>query len=93
MTREQFAERIHWSAIIWLIGIVNPFFMIPQLFGVWMTGKTEGVSIITLCILVILQWGFGLHGFFLRDKPLMLSNGAAGFVSLITTLSVLYSRA
>ncbi|MFZ2555382.1 MAG: hypothetical protein WAZ27_02735 [Minisyncoccia bacterium] len=92
MTREQLAERIGWSKIIWLVGIANPFFMFPQLVGIWTTGATEGISIITLVMLVILQCGFALHGFFLRDKPLMVSNGAAGLVSLITTLSVLYFR-
>lgn len=92
MTREQLAEKIRWPVLIWLIGIANPFFMIPQLVGIWTTGETKGISLITLVMLVILQWGFSLHGFFLRDKPLMVSNGAAGFVTLVTTLSVLYFR-
>ena len=90
MTREQFAEKIRWPILIWLIGIANPFFMFPQLIGIWTTGRVEGISLLTLCILVILQWGFSLHGFFLRDRPLMVSNAAAGFVTLVTTLSVVY---
>ena len=92
MTREEFATRIRWSLITSVIGAVNPFFMIPQLMGIWTTGRTEGISLITLVILVVLQWGFSLHGFFLRDKPLMFSNGAAGLVTVVTTFSVLYFR-
>ena len=93
MTREKLAEVIRWPKIIWLVGIVNPCFMIPQIWKIWASvGITEGISMAMLIILVVIQAGFSIHGFFLRDRPLMLSNAAAATVSALTTLSVLYFR-
>ena len=92
MTREEIAKRIRWPFIIWAIGIINPFFMVPQLCLIWRSGHTEGVSILSLAIILVIQTGFALHGFFMRDKPLMLSNAAAAVVSLATTISVLVLR-
>ncbi|OGF51784.1 hypothetical protein A3I27_04385 [Candidatus Giovannonibacteria bacterium RIFCSPLOWO2_02_FULL_43_11b] len=92
MAREKLAEIIRWPRIIWLVGIVNPCFMLPQLTSVWTSGLTEGISVLTLSLLTAIQTGFALHGFFLRDCPLLWSNGAAAMVTLITMLSVLYFR-
>lgn len=92
MTREKLAEKIHWKFIIWVVGIVNPFFMIPQLWSVWTTHNVSGISVLTLTILFLIQSGFSIHGFFLRDRPLMWSNAAAALVTAITALSVTYLR-
>jgi len=92
MTREEFAELIHWPKIIWLIGIANPFFMFPQLLTILTSGLTEEISVTTLVVLIGIQAGFAIHGFFLRNNLLMLSNSAAATVTLITVISVLYFR-
>lgn len=92
MTREQFAESIHWPKIILLVGFLNPLFMVPQLTRIWEFGSVEGVSILTLVILLFIQVGFASHGFFLRDRPLMHSNFAAATVTLATAASTIYFR-
>lgn len=92
MPREDFAKRIHWKFIIWLLGITNPFVMVPQLSVLLTSGRTEGVSILTLVILMCLQAGFSAHGFFLRDRPLMFSNGSAALVTLLTAMVTIYFR-
>ena len=90
MTREQVAEKIRWSTIIWVVGMVNPLFMVPQLYKIWETGTATGVSLITMIILFFLQTGFGLHGFFRRDSMLMVSNALACTVTFSTTTSAVY---
>lgn len=92
MTREEFATMIRWPFIIWLVGIVNPFFMIPQLWIIWATESAGDISVTTLAILIGIQVGFSAHGFFRRDRPLMVSNGIAAAVTFITAISVLYLR-
>ena len=92
MTRETVAELINWRKFIWLVGIVNPCFMLPQLYLLWVTRVSEGLSFITLGLLVFVQGSFSVHGFFLRDKPLLWGNGMACFVSILTLLSALYLR-
>ncbi len=91
-TREDFAKKIHWNSIIWTVSIVNPFMTIPQLWQIWHTGETAGISLVFLLILLFIQSGFSLHGFFTRDRFIMGSNGLAGFMTLLTILSTLYFR-
>lgn len=88
MTREEFASTIKWHKVIFLIGCLNPAFMLPQLYQIWLTSDTRGVSLLTLIILIGIQSGFGAHGFFTRDRILLASNGAAATVTLTTTLLV-----
>lgn len=92
MTREQVAKKIHWKKIIWAVSIVNPLMILPQLVQIWQTHQVAGISIGFLVILVLIQTGFSLHGFFTRDRFIMGSNGIAATMSLITLLSTLYFR-
>lgn len=92
MTREQFAKMIRWPFIFWLVGIVNPFFMVPQLVAVWESRLVEGISLLMLVMALGIQAGFGAHGFFKRDRALMWSNAAAALVTFATVASVLYIR-
>lgn len=92
MTREQVAKKIHWSKIIWAVSIVNPLMILPQFLQIWQTHQTAGISIDFLVILVVIQYGFSFHGFFTRDRFIMISNGIAASMSLITLLSTLYVR-
>jgi uncharacterized protein with PQ loop repeat len=92
MAREQVAERIRWSFIIWVISVINPLMTTPQLWTVWATRETVGLSLGFLSILLFVQAGFSLHGFFTRDRFIMGSNGLAATMTLITMLSALYLR-
>ena len=92
MSRERFAELIRWPAIIWFIGLVNPTMMIPQLYSLWTTGLTAGLAMGTIILIAVLQGAFSAHGFFIRDRLVMWSNGLACIMSVITVLSVLYFR-
>ena len=93
MTREQIANKIRWPLIIWLVSIINPLMTVPQLWSVWATRETAGLSMGFLSILLFVQAGFSLHGFFTRDRFIMGSNGLAAAMTLVTMLSALYFRA
>ncbi|HSX40147.1 MAG TPA: hypothetical protein VLF68_00895 [Candidatus Saccharimonadales bacterium] len=93
MNRDKLAKTIHWKKIIWTISIVNPLMILPQLVQLWQTHQTAGLSIGFLIILVLIQAGFAMHGFFTRDRFIMGSNGLAATMSLLTLLSTLYFRA
>lgn len=86
MTREAFAEMICWPWIIWIIGIINPLFMIPQLWKICATRKADDISLWMLSILFLIQTGFALHGYFLHDTTLVASNSAAAAVTLLTAV-------
>ncbi|HEY4527288.1 MAG TPA: hypothetical protein VJK53_05610 [Candidatus Paceibacterota bacterium] len=90
MTREQLAQRIHWHTVMWCVGIMNAGFMLPQLFQIWESGVTTGLSLVTFVMNAGIQAGFMLHGFFIRNRIVMISNLIALIVSISTILSVFY---
>ncbi len=92
MSREQFSQEIHWAQIIWIVSIVNPLMTAPQLWQIWQTHQTAGLSIVFLTILFFVQGGFSLHGYFTHDRFIMGSNGLAAGMTLLTILSTLYFR-
>lgn len=93
MKREEVAKKIHWSKIIWTVSIINPLMTLPQLIQLWETHETAGLSLAFLLILLFVQAGFSTHGFFVRDRFIMISNGIAATMTLITILSALYISA
>ena len=92
MTREQFAEFIHWSTIIWVMGIVNMFSFLPQIVKVWKEHDAQGISVLSLVIIFCIQSAFSAHGFFCYNTVLLVSNGVAACTNLTLISLVLYHR-
>jgi len=90
MNREEVSKKIHWKKIIWLVSIINPLMTLPQLIQLWVTRETAGLSLVFLGILLFVQAGFSLHGFFTRDRFIMISNGIAATMTSITILSAVF---
>ena len=92
VTREALAELIRWSWIIGIVAVLNSCFMLPQLAKIWMTRDTDGISVITFLLIFLIQFIFFLHGFFIRDDAIMLSNAAATLTSISVVFSTFYIR-
>lgn len=92
MRREEVAKTVHWQKIIWLVSIVNPLMTLPQLVQIWTTQETAGLSFTFLLILLFVQGGFSLHGYFTRDRFIMISNGLAATMTFLTIVSAAYFR-
>lgn len=92
MTREELATRINWHTIVFWISFLNPMMIMPQIYATWSTGKTDSVSLTFFAVLVFLQTMFAVHGFFIRDKTVMISNGLAAASTIIASVSVIYFR-
>lgn len=92
MTRDQIAKKIHWTKIIWAVSIINPLMTLPQFLQIWQTHQTVGLSLTFLLILLFVQVGFSSHGFFTKDRFIMISNGLAAALTFLTILSTLYFR-
>lgn len=92
LTREMVAEYIYWAQIVWIAGLLNPLMIVPQLWKVLKTHRTEGISLGFFSILMGLQAAFAIHGFFIRDNLVMISNALAALSTLATTLATMYYR-
>lgn len=94
MTREQFAQLIHWSWIIWAFGIVNVWAMVPQLRRLLRTHETKGLEPKMFWIYFSVQVALSLEGFFRRNTMLMCCLGLSAGVSMwIIVLIYRYRRA
>jgi hypothetical protein len=72
MTREQFAEKIGWSRIMWVLGFVNIAGMSPALYEVITTWKSQPVGALqSFGIFLVVQIGFGLNGYIRRDNAMV----------------------
>ena len=92
MTRDDVSAMIRWPILFAIIGIINPLFMVPQIVSIVTTGVTDGVSLVMLSLLTIVQAGVVGEGFFNRRATLMWSNAAATTVTVLTALAVIYYR-
>ena len=88
MTQAEFVAN-YWPWIIWTIGILNPCFMFPQLWKILSTKSAADVSLLTLGLLMLIQYAFSLHGHFIGDTLLVVSNFAAGSVTAATAIAKL----
>jgi hypothetical protein len=90
MTREEFAKKIRWDFVMWVIGYANPLLALPQLIKLVQTGDASGVSGTFLGFLLVIQIGFASHDFFQRDRMLSISNALAACLTFITTSLAFY---
>jgi len=66
--------------------------MLPQLWQIISTHKTEGLSLGMFWIYFLIQIALSLQGYFRRDKMLMWCMGFSAFVSVTIITTVLYYR-
>jgi uncharacterized protein with PQ loop repeat len=89
LTREEFAKKIYWDKVMWVVGYANPLIALPQLVKLLRTSDASGVSAMTLFWILGIQIGFSAHGFFKRDKMLFISNAIAATLTGTTTIVAL----
>ena len=89
MKREEVARKIGWSWIIWFVGLVNVVAMLPQLYTILKTQNVEGLAVGMFWTYCGLQMAFALHGYFNRDRMLMVCLGLSAVVSA-TIIALIY---
>lgn len=88
MSRDDIRKVVRWDKIVTIISIINPLVAIPQIVKLWQTGDAAGVSTLFLSLVFLVQAGFSLHGYFLRDRFLFISNGLAALMTVAAIVSV-----
>ena len=82
MTREEFANSIHWPYIIWSMGIINVCAMLPQLVRLIQTQVTEGLAIQMFIIYAAVQAAFAVEGYFKRSTVLLICMTLSAIISV-----------
>ena len=92
MTRDEFADRIHWSFIIWTMGIINVGAMLPQLVRLIQTQVTEGLAIQMFVIYAAVQAAFAVEGYFKRSTVLMICMTLSAIISVTVIALIIAYR-
>lgn len=92
MTRDEFAERIHWPVIIWSMGIINVSAMLPQLVRLIQTQVTEGLAIQMFVIYAAVQAAFAAEGYFKRSTVLLICMTLSAIISVTVIALIIAYR-
>ena len=92
MTREEVAKKIRWHWIMSAAGMANVLSMLPQLWQVWTTKETEGLSLEMVGIFLAIQLVFAGEGYFKRSSVLVITMILSALVSVSLIILVLYIR-
>ena len=92
MTREEFAQKIHWPVIIWLMGLVNVLAMVPQLVNIVQTRIVEGLSLEMFLIYFAVQIALCLEGYFKRSKMLVVCFGLSAIINMVIIIQIITIR-
>ncbi len=88
--RERLAASIRWPFFRWIFGIMNACAMLPQLFQLLRTRETAGISITMFWVILAVQIGYSIDGYFSRNKMVMWSLAAASTIT-ISIISLYYA--
>ena len=91
-SREEIAAMLRWDTVMWVVGMVNVTAMLPQLFNIWATRETAGLSLEMFGIYLGIQIVFAGEGFFKRSRALMVTMILSALVTTTLILSVLWIR-
>ena len=86
--RDVLAAKLRWRYLKWLFGLANALAMTPQLVRLAATRQTAGISIAMFWVILAVQIGYAVDGYFSRNRMLLLT---ISFASLVTTgIIILY---
>jgi|GEM_PF-1143357 len=86
-------RRTFWSGVIdtliYPVGFLGVLIALPQAYGVWVLGQTEGVSLITWATWSVLSLVWMAYGFIHRATAIIFIQTCWFFMHLVVTLGIL----
>ncbi len=83
------------SLVLWMdrlitvVAILNPIFILPQLWDVWVDKQTQGVSVVSWTAFSIFSLCWLAYGLVHREKPLILSGLLLAILNGLVVVGVL----
>jgi len=75
--------------VIYLVGLITPAVLMPQLIEVWTTHDVQGLSLITWLGFTIINLIWLLYGIVHREGPIIISNGLLTLANFGVTLGIM----
>jgi len=70
-------------------GIASAIFTLPQLFKIWTSQNTSGVSLITWAAYLVIAIIMTFYGIIHKEKPLILMYGLLTLINFLITLGII----
>ena len=78
--------------IMIFIGLIGPLSLLPQVFSVWYTKDTAGISLLSWSLLVGVACMWVAYGIYRRSKALIVSNLLLAIFDVLVVIGVLMFR-
>ncbi|MBU0957374.1 MAG: hypothetical protein KKF56_01040 [Nanoarchaeota archaeon] len=75
LSKKEFTSfRKRFDVLMYVLGILVPLSVLPQLYNIWILQDASGVSIITWSLFLISAFIWLLYGYVHRYKPVIIAN-------------------
>lgn len=74
------------------VGLIGPLSLLPQIFSVWYSKNTAGISLLSWSLLAGVACVWVAYGMYRRSKALIISNLLLAIFDILVVVGVLLSR-
>ncbi len=60
--------------VVYLVSIISPFMILPQLYLIWVNKETAGVSALSWSSFIFFNFIWIYYGIIHKDKPIIITN-------------------
>jgi uncharacterized protein with PQ loop repeat len=80
------------DSLAYFSGIVSPFMIIPQLYGIWINKNAAGVSAFSFASLALFNFIFIIYGIVNRNKLIAINNSIWCILQILIAIGVILYR-
>lgn len=78
-----------FDKVMYVVAIGGPFIFLPQAIQIFMSGQVAGLSLLTWCLLVVMNVLWVFYGLLHKEIPIVASNGFNFFINLLVVAAIL----
>jgi uncharacterized protein with PQ loop repeat len=82
----------YFDRTMFVIGSCAPLALLPQVSQVYVEHHVAGLSIITWCLLGIINTLWAIYGFLHKEKPILIANVGMAFLDFSIVVGILLFR-
>jgi uncharacterized protein with PQ loop repeat len=92
LTHTQTSYTIFLDKLTFVVGVVGPFTVLPQIYSIFSTHSAKGVSIFTWALMFIVTFPWILYGVAHKDRSIIVSFILWEVVNLTVVIGILLYR-
>ena len=81
-----------FDEFIYVVSIVGPFVILPQVIEIWVNKNIQGVSVVTWGLSGVISSFWFVYGVLHKEKPIMFANALGCILSFLVVLGILVNH-